>query len=196
MPDLIRNWGYFVLVHYLLGENIGAYSDLQAEAADRLIYSVGSLPTTILANLTSILIMAVAAIYYATDRCPNLVEIVDILIHKPLRYLLAGFYFVMAGGIGFLLWMIPGILVLLTSPLYVHYVFTTDLNLITCLSKAFKGMFRNFGSYFVVSLLCSLAVIGSTVLCFLPVLAVLPMTALYMQNYIHHKGLVSAREIA
>ncbi|SAY38893.1 hypothetical protein FLM9_922, partial [Candidatus Synechococcus spongiarum] len=33
-------------------------------------------------------------------------------------------------------------------------------------------------------------------LCFLPVLAVLPMTALYMQNYIHHKGLVRAQELA
>ena len=84
----------------------------------------------------------------------------------------------------------------LASPLYVHYVFTTDLNLITCLSKAFKGMFQNFGSYFVVSLLCFLAVIGSTVLCVFPVLVVLPMTALYMQNYIHYKGLVRAQEPA
>ena len=77
-----------------------------------------------------------------------------------------------------------------------HYVFTTDLNLISCLSKAFKGMFQNFGSYFIVSLLCFLAVIGSTVLCVFPILVVLPMTALYLQNYIHYKGLVRAREPA
>ena len=187
---------HFASLHYLLEENIGAYSDLQADFIASFISTIGSLPTTILANLAAILMMAVAAIYYTTDRCPNPGEIVGILSHKPLRYLLAGFQFVILGAIGLLLCVIPGILVFLTSPLYVHYVFTTDLNLITCLSKAFKGMFQNFGSYFVVSLLCFLAVIGSTILCFLPVLAMLPMTALYMQNYIHHKGLVGSRELA
>lgn len=187
---------HFVSLHYLLEENIGAYSDLQADAIASFISTVGSLPTTILANLASILMMAVAAIYYTTDRCPHPGEIVGILSHKPLRYLLAGFQFVIVGAVGLLLCVIPGILVFLASPLYVHYVFTTNLNLITCLSKALKGMFQNFGSYFVVSLLCFLAVIGSTVLCIFPVLAMLPMTALYMQNYIHHKGLVGARELA
>ncbi len=187
---------HFVSLHYLLEGNIGAYSNLQADAIASFISTVGSLPTTILANLASILMMAVAAIYYTTDRCPHPGEIVGILSHKPLRYLLAGFQFVIVGTIGLLLGVIPGILVFLASPLYVHYVFTTNLNLITCLSKALKGMFQNLGSYFVVSLLCFLAVIGSTVLCIFPVLAMLPMTALYMQNYIHHKGLVGARELA
>ncbi len=187
---------HFVSLHYLLKENIGAYSDLQADAIASFISTVGSLPTTILANLASILMMAVAAIYYARDRCPHPGEIVGILSHKPLRYLLAGFQFVIVGAIGLLLCVIPGILVLLAGPLYVHYVFTTNLNLITCLSKALKGMFQNFGSYFGVSLLCFLAVIVSIVLCIFPVLAMLPMTALYMQNYIHHKGLVGTRELA
>lgn len=188
---------HFVSLH-LLEENIGAYSDLQADAIASFISTVGSLPTTILVNLASILMMAVAAIYYTTDRCPHPGEIVGILSHKPLRYLLAGFQFVIVGAIGFLLCVIPGILVFLASPLYVHYVFTTNLNLITCLSKALKGMFQNsgFGSFLGVSLLCGLAVSVATLACIFPVLAVLPMTALYMQNYIHHKGLVRARELA
>ena len=179
----------------LLEENIGGQSALQIELIANLISTIGSLPTTVLTSLAHVLMMAVAAIYYTTDRCPNPGEIVSILSQKPLRYLLAGFQFVIVAAVGLLLCIIPGILVILASPLYVHYVFTTDLNLISCLSKAFKGMFQNFGSYFVVSLLCFLAVIGSTVL-FFPVLVVLPMTALYLQNYIHYKGLVRAREPA
>lgn len=177
---------------YLLAEIIGEYSDLQTE----FIALVGSLPTTVLTSLANVLIMAVAAIYYTTDHCPNPGEIFGILIRKPLRYLLAGFLFAIIAGIGLLLCIVPGILIILTTPLYVYYVFTTDLDLITCLSKAFKGMFQDFSSFFVVSFLCGLAVIASTALCILPVLAVLPMTALYMQNYIHHKGLVSARDLA
>lgn len=200
--DLIVSGSFYFLslesLSSLLEEDMifGGQSDLQIELIANLISTIGSLPTTILANLASILMMAVAAIYYTTDRCPHPGEIVGIISHKPLRYLLAGLQFVFVGAIGLLLCVIPGILVFLASPLYVHYVFTTDLNLITCLSKAFKGMFQNFGSYFVVSLLCFLAVIGSTLLCFFPVLVMLPMTALYMQNYIHHKGLVGAREPA
>ena len=186
----------FTSLYWLLEENISAPFDLPAGFIASLISTVASLPTTILVNLANILMTAVVAIYYATDRCPRPGEIVGILSHKPLRYLLAGFQFVIVGTIGLLLCVIPGILVFLSCPLYVHYVFTTDLNLITCLSKAFQGMFQNFGSYFVVSLLCSLAVIGSILLCLFPVLAMLPMATLYMQNYIHHKGLVRARELA
>lgn len=191
--DTVLSISLHAISHSLLEQNIGEY---EADLIASFIATVGSLPTTILASLASVLMMAVAAIYYTTDRCPNPGEIVGILSGKPLRYLLAGFYITILLVIGLLLCIVPGILVGLTTPIYVHYIFTTDLDPITCLSKAFKGMFQNFGSYFVVSLLCFLAVIGSTVLCLLPVLAVLPMTALYMQNYIHHKGLVRARELA
>ena len=201
-PTFAKIWGLILITTlidivlsrslHLLAETMGEHSHLQAE----FIAMVGSLPTTTLDNLATVLIMAVAAIYYATDRCPSPGEILGILIRKPLRYLLAGFLFAIAGGIGLLLCIVPGILVILTTPLYVYYVFTTDLDLITCLSKAFKGMFQDFSSFLGVSLLCGLAILASTVLCVFPVLAVLPMTALYMQNYIHHKGLVSNRELA
>ena len=171
----------------------------------------------ILSSLLEILITAVPAIYYTTDHYPKPSEIVVILTRKPLRYVLAGFQFVIIGTVGLLLCIIPGILVILTSPLYVHYVFTTDLKLINCLTKAFKGMFQNFGSYFLASLmsllplisfiLISLAIslaIGLTTLLLSPifivfwilVLALLLMKELYMQNYIHYKGLVRARELA
>jgi len=154
------------------------------------------LPTNTLASLAWILFTVVPALYYTTDRCPKPGEIVDILTRRPLRYVLGGVLYALAVYIGYLLCIVPGILASLAYPLYVYYVFTTDLSLTTCLSKAFKGMFQDFGSYFLVSLLCFLAVIVSTVLCIFPILAVLPMTQLYMQNYIHHKGLVRARELA
>ena len=95
--------------------------------------------TACLGSLVGILMVAVPAIYYATDQCPGPGETLRILTRKPLRYLLAGFLFAVAVAVGLLLCIIPGILVGLTTPLYVYYVFTTDLDLINCLSKAFKG---------------------------------------------------------
>ncbi|KKZ13096.1 MAG: hypothetical protein TE42_01575 [Candidatus Synechococcus spongiarum SP3] len=40
----------------------------------------------------TILFMLIAATYYTTDYCPAPGKIVDILISKPLRYLLAGLF--------------------------------------------------------------------------------------------------------
>ena len=177
---------------YRLAENIGEYSDMS-----EIISLVVSLPTTtILSSLAWVLMTAVPAIYYATDHCPGPREIFGVLGRRPLRYLLAGFVFFVIVVIGLLFCIVPGILVMLAHPLYVHYVFTTDLDPGTCMSKAFKGMFQDFVSFFVISILCALAVFGSILLCVLPALVVFPMAELYMQNYIHHKGLVSARELA
>lgn len=206
-PTFVKIWILLLIAGAIHGAVESLVDYVESLYGLNLIRAVTSLPTVILDNLVSVLITAVPAIYYATGRCPESDELVGILARKPLRYVLGGVLFFIAGGLFLIpavigsmfniIYIIPGIipsiLVVLVHPLYVHYVFTTDLNLITCLSKAFKGMFQDFGSYFLVSLLCFLAIIGSIVLCIFPFLAVLPMTELYMQNYIHHKGLVRAR---
>ncbi len=156
----------------------------------------GYLPTTILVNLVLALMTAVAAIYYATDHCPSPGETLFIITRKPLRYLMAGLLFFVVEVIGLLFCVIPGILVTMSAPIYIHHVFTTDLELMTCLSKSLKAMFQDFIPYLVATILCGLAVFLSALCFILPVLAVWPMTTLYMQNYIHHKGLVSPRELA
>ena len=195
---MILDWIVTICLYFLANMVFG----LEIESNPFLLTStdglvlLGSLPTTILVNLMVILMTAIPAIYYATGRCPGPREVLGVLTRKPLRYLGAGFLFCICGAVGLLLCIVPGILVALATPLYVHYIFTTDLDPGTCLSKAFKGIFKDFGSFFIASFLCVLAIGGSILLCIVPVLAVLPMTQLYMQNYIHHKRLVSAREIA
>lgn len=176
----------------LLIEKSGKYSAMETE----LIAIAVSLPTTILASLAAVLMVAVCAIYYTTGHCPRPREVLVILSRRPLRYLLAGVLFAVASIVGLLLCVIPGLLVGLTQPIYVHYVFTTDVSPLACLSKAFKAMFQEFGPFLAVSLLCGLAVIASALFFFFPVLAALPMATLYLQNYIHHRGLVSVRKLA
>ena len=185
--------GFLHLLANLVLGSLGVSPD-DALAWTDILAAMGSLPIGILGSLISVLMTAIPAIYYATNHCPGPRQVLRILIRKPLRYLGAGFLFSTCGIVGFVLCIVPGVLVVLATPLYVHYIFTTDLDPITCLSKAFKGMFQDFGSFFGVSFLCGLAVAGSILLCIIPVLAVWPMTQLYMQNYIHYKGLVTARE--
>jgi len=99
--------------------------------------------------------------------------------------------------IGFFLCIVPSILVGLTWPIYINYIVSTDLSIRTSLSKAFKGLRVGGGPFLMVSILLFLAdIVAQAVLWGIPLLVVLPMTTLYMQNYIHHKGLVRARELA
>ena len=166
--------------------------------ADR-IATLFSVPITLLFSLSSLvydLLTAVPAVYYATDHCPGPKGIFSILSQRPLRYLLASLLSVTLFYTGLLLFIIPGILMVLVHPLYIHYVFTTDLDLGICLSRSFKKMFQDFPSFFVVSLICFLFDIVSMLFFLLPVFVVWPMTELYKQNYIHHKGLVSAKKLA
>ena len=168
-----------------------------------LVERVLLVPQVILAllvPLASVLMVAVPAIYYATDHCPAPGEIFRILLRNLRRYLLAGLLFIVAVILGTLLFIIPGIWVALSYPLYIHYVFTTELSLTTCLDKALKAMSRNFCGFFVVSLLCDLAMLISVLISEIlpfptlafPTLIVWPMTQLYLQNYIHYKGMVRA----
>ena len=155
------------------------------------IYILIDVPTTVLACLIYIFMTSIPAIYYTADHCPAPGEIFSIIYRKPRRHVLAAFLFTIVTVIGLLLFIIPGILVALATPIYVHYVFTTDLSLTTCLSKAVKATFQNFGGFFVVSFLCGLAMLISGILIF-PALIVWPMIQLYLQNYIHYKGMVRA----
>ena len=180
---------YFLLLH---GTENAGYSELAAEV---LSYA-GRLPTIILNSFAGVLMTAVPVLYYTTDRCPRPGEIPGILTRRPWRYLLGGLLFAVLIVMGLLLCVVPGILVMMTMPIYTHYVFTTDLDLVTCLSKSFKAMFRDFGAYLGILLLCGLASLTSFLLCILPTLVVWPMTQLYLMNYLHHKGLISARELA
>ena len=155
------------------------------------IYILIDVPTTVLACLIYIFMTSIPTIYYTADHCPAPGEIFSIIYRKPRRHVLAAFLFTIVTVIGLLLFIIPGILMALATPIYVHYVFTTDLSLTTCLSKAVKATFQNFGGFFVVSFLCGLAMLISGILIF-PALIVWPMTQLYLQNYIHYKGMVRA----
>ena len=82
--------------------------------------------------------------------------------------------------------------------IYIYYVFATDLDAFTCLSKTLKVVRNNFLSFSIVSIVCdiAIAIAFSLSFCLFPILIVKPMAELYMQNYIHYKGMVRARELA
>jgi len=104
-------------------------------------------------GMVYVLIAAVPVIYYTTDHCPKPGEIVDMLFGYQLwRSVHAGIFFAIATFIGFILCIIPAILVGLSYPLYVHYVFATDLSIETCLSRAVKKVVEGGGNFLLVSI--------------------------------------------
>lgn len=113
-------------------------------------------------------------VYYATGECPSAGMVFKLINRRPVRYFLAGAILTLAFAVGSVL-VVPGALILLATPIYTHYVFMTDLDLITCVSKALKVIFRDgesFLGFFGVSVAANAALAASALLCGLPALVV------------------------
>ena len=144
----------------------------------------------------------------------NLLIVIGLLILSEIHSLPAPLLFLLHPLLSFFFLQIIITLIVffvsnaLLHPLYVHYIFTTNLSMLTCLGKAFSKSFKgarhdffSFLMYFLIRLLCVLPLfIDLSTVQMLPyifaILIVWPMTELHIQNYIHHKGLVRARELA
>ena len=83
-------------------------------------------PFTILSNLVGVLFVAVPAMHYASGEIIDTEAALRVLMHRPIRYLLAGVLFTVVAAFGFVLCLLPGLAVTLVMPVYVNKVFLTD----------------------------------------------------------------------
>ena len=178
-----------------------------------------SLPVQIISKLIVVHFTVVPAIFYATGEHPTIKILIKKFLVKPWRYFLAGLLFIFISILGSLLGFILGfilgymsfslslgqsiivilgfllfiafIIILLAEPIYVNLIFNTNLGIVECLSKSIKSMFKDFIPYFVISVLLLVFAIIGFLLCFIPVLIILPICQYYMQNFIYQKGYIS-----
>ena len=116
------------------------------------------------------------------------------LLQRPLRYLLAGILFSAATTIGFLVCVIPGIIIALTMPVYVNRIFLGNEPILDAFSGSFQAVYRSpNGMNFVgIEILAWLLVaLVSICTCGLGALVAVPVSSFYLQNAAYHKGLIS-----
>ena len=167
------------------------------DAASGLAAVLGNLvqlPFTVLSNLVGVLFVAVPAMHYATGEIIGTEAALRVLMHRPVRYLLAGALFTVVAAIGFVLCILPGIAVTLVMPVYVNTVFLSDSPILEAFSSSFQAVYgspkgRTFAGIELIAWLLVLVVTIFT--CGLGSLVAVPVATFYIQNAAYHQGVLS-----
>jgi hypothetical protein len=168
-----------------------------AEAAAGLAAVLGNLVQlsfSILSSLVGVLFVAVPAMHYASGEIIDTEAALRVLLHRPVRYLLAGVLFTVVAVVGFVLCVLPGIAVTLVMPIYVNKVFLTDSPILDAFSSSFQAVYgsdkgRTFAGIELIAWLLVLVVTIFT--CGLGSLVAVPVATFYIQNAAYHQGVLS-----
>ena len=155
---------------------------------------LGQLPFTVLSSLVGVLFIAVPALHYDSGDVITVQAAFAALMRRPLRYLLAGVLFTVVLTIGFILCIVPGIVVALVMPIYVNRIFLTDQSISDAFAASFQAVYgspqgRTYAGIEILAWL--LVVVVSVCTCGLGALLAVPVSSFYLQNAAYNKGVIS-----
>jgi len=155
---------------------------------------LGELPFWLLGNVVGVLSAAVPALYYATGEKISVNDAFGILFKRFWRYLLAGILLALAAVVGFFFCILPGVAVLLVTPVYVNKIFTTEMTILDAFGSSFQAVFRseNGWTFVLIQILTGLVVIVvSVITCGLGLLFAPAMGGFYVQNAAYRQGVLT-----
>ena len=155
---------------------------------------LGQLPFMVLSSFVGVLLAAIPALYYERGEVITVQAAFAALFEKPWRYLWAGVLFTVLVLVGFLFCVLPGVLILFVTPLYVNRIFNTNLSVTDAFAASVQALFRSPQGiqYLGLELLTILLVlVVSICTCGFGALLALPVSSFYLQNAAYNKGLIS-----
>jgi len=155
---------------------------------------LGQLPFMVLSSFVGVLLAAIPALYYERGEVITVQAAFAALFEKPWRYLWAGVLFTVLVLVGFLFCVLPGVLILFVTPLYVNRIFNTNLSVTDAFAESVQALFRSPQGiqYLGLELLTTLLVlVVSICTCGFGALLALPVSSFYLQNAAYNKGLIS-----
>ena len=155
---------------------------------------LGQIPFTILSNLVAVLFAAVPALHYVSGETVTVDRAFRTLFQRPWRYLLAGVLFTVVSTLGLLLCVLPGVAVLLVTPVYVNKIFTTDMAILDAFSSSFQAVYRseNGWTFVGIEILAGLVVlVVSICTCGLGLLVAPAVASFYVQNAAYRQGMLT-----
>ena len=158
-----------------------------------LISRLAQLPFIILSSVVGILLTAIPAMHYETGQIITIEMAFATLMRRPGRYIFAGLLFGLASTIGFFMCILPGIVILLTTPVYVNRIFNGEASIINTFTGSFQAIFgSDRGMTFIgIQLLTVLVVIVVSICtCGLGGLIAGPMATFYIQNSAYRQGIL------
>lgn len=143
-------------------------------------------------SLIASVFYAIPAIYYFKGEVVTTSQAFREIAARPARFILAGLLITIAATVGYLLCIVPGILVSLVFPIYIHKIFNTDISVFQSFLSSFKSVFSTGPGWEFVAIQFAvylLILISSLLTCGLGALVAAPVATFYVQNYAFYKGL-------
>ena len=184
---------YFV-ISALLAMLSGADPNGGGTVLAMVLGQLGQLPFMVLSSFVGVLLAAIPALYYERGEVIAVQAAFAALFEKPWRYLWAGVLFTVLVLVGFLFCVLPGVLILFVTTLYVNRIFNTNLSVTDAFAASVQALFRSPQGiqYLGLELLTTLLVlVVSICTCGFGALLALPVSSFYLQNAAYNKGLIS-----
>ncbi|MEB3335240.1 MAG: hypothetical protein VKP70_09665 [Cyanobacteriota bacterium] len=193
---LLSGMGFAVTWVVLLisvGISGGDTANEAASTAGSALAELAQMPFAVVASLVSVLFVAVPALHYAKGETITPTQAFATLVKKPVRYLLAGLLFSLVMSVGFLLCLVPGLVVALVSPVYINHVFIGDMPIGRAFTRSFQEVYGSprWVEFVILQIVVGLlVVVVSVCTCGLGGLVAVPMSGFYIQNAAYHMGIL------
>jgi hypothetical protein len=165
-------------------------------ALPAIAVAVGAIGLNLWSNLLGVSLQMLPALAFHTGSHPSADAMLQLLRRDFWRYVRAGVVVGLATAAGLLLLIVPGLLVAIATPVVIRRVVCQQEAAAPALIAAVKevGSSPAGAGLLKWQLVAGLLILGSVLLCGLPLLITVPLGAILIQQYLAYSGLGSARE--
>jgi hypothetical protein len=165
-------------------------------ALPAIAVAVGAIGLNLWSNLLGVSLQMLPALAFHTGSHPSADAMLQLLRRDFWRYVRAGVVVGLATAAGLLLLIVPGLLVAIATPVVIRRVVCQQEAAAPALIAAVKevGSSPAGAGLLKWQLVAGLLILGSVLLCGLPLLITVPLGGILIQQYLASSGLGSARE--
>ena len=145
-------------------------------------------------SLLSVLFMVIPALYFKRQEIITWKVPYKVLKNNFKRYLLAGILYGASVVLGYILCIIPGIVISIIGPTYLNKIACSDMPILKAFTSSFQSVFKspNLWPYIGMQFLAGLIYTVPTICtCGIGSIITLPMFCIYSQHLAYNKGLLN-----
>jgi len=201
-----RNWRTYLILEglwvaaalvgaglQLLGPSLQGLAEVNPllVLAPGLALLIGALAVNLWSNLLGVALQAAPAMAFTSGEHPSAAQVIALLRRDFWRLVRAGVVVGLATGIGLLLFIVPGLLVAIATPVIVRRVFCNNEPTWSAVLTSVKEVGNGAAGAGLVKweLVAGLLILASLLICGLPLLITAPLGGIMVQHYIAYSGL-------
>ena len=158
--------------------------------------AIGAIALNLWSNLLGVSLQMLPALAFQSGSHPSAQAMLQLLRRDFWRYVRAGVVVGLATAAGLVLLIVPGVLVAIATPVVIRRVTCQEEAAVPALIASVKevGSSPAGAGLLKWELVAGLLILGSVLLCGLPLLVTVPLGGILIQQYLAYSGLGSARE--